>query len=84
MAAFSGMVVAVGGFWSVPLMSSLSRALAREASSLLESTPPRALASGFCRTDSSTGWLEFGLAAIRDGFYPRAATLSLMVGAALT
>ncbi len=85
--AFSGTVMALGGFWSDAILtSSLSEALSKEASTLLEATPPRALAAGFTLSYGfiTVGWFAFGLAALRDGFYPRVAALFLMVGAALT
>ena len=41
--AFSGRVMAVGGFWSnASVAPSLAHALAREASSLMDATPLRA------------------------------------------
>ncbi len=86
-AAFSGTVMAVGGFWANAFAApSLSHALAREPSFLIEATPPRALAAGFTLSYGlvAAGWFVFGLAALRDGFYPRAAAASLMLGAALT
>lgn len=79
--------MAVGGFWANAFVApSLTHALARESSTLMEASPPRALAAGFTLSYGlvAAGWFAFGLAALRDGFYPRAAAASLTVGAALT
>ncbi len=85
--AFSGTVMAVGGFWSNAFVApSLAEALAREPSSLMDAAPPRALAAGFSLSYGlvAAGWFVFGLSALRDGFYPHAATALLTVGAAIT
>jgi hypothetical protein len=85
--AFSGTVMAVGGFWANAFVApSLAEALAREPSRLMDAAPPRALAAGFSLSYGlvAAGWFVFGLAALRDGFYPRAAATLLTAGAAIT
>ncbi len=81
--AFCGTVMAVGVFWANTFVAP---SLAREELSLLDAAPPRALAAGFTLSYGSValGWLLFGMAMLRTGIYPRAASTLLMVGAAIT
>ncbi len=86
-AAFSGTVMAVGGFWSNAFVApSLSHALTREAAGLMDAAPPRALSAGFSLSYGlvAAGWFLFGLAALWARAYPRAAVVLLTTGAALT
>jgi hypothetical protein len=85
--AFSGTVMAVGGFWSnIFVAPSLAEALAREPSGLMDAASPRALSAGFTLSYGlvAAGWIVLGLAALWNGVYPRAAVALLMAGAALT
>jgi hypothetical protein len=85
--AFSGSVMAVGGFWSnIFVAPSLAGALAREPSGLMDAASPRALSAGFTLSYGlvAAGWFVFGLAALWNRVYPRAAVALLMAGAALT
>ena len=85
--AFSGSVMAVGGFWSnVFVAPSLAEALAREPSGLMDAASPRALSAGFTLSYGlvAAGWFVLGLAALWNRVYPRAAVALLMAGAALT
>jgi hypothetical protein len=85
--AFSGMVMAVGGFWANTfVLPSMADALAKEPSGVLDIAPPRALAAGLGLSYGlvSVGWLLFGLAILRYRAYPRAAAATLTLGAALT
>jgi hypothetical protein len=85
--AFSGSVMAVGGFWSnVFVAPSLAEALAREPSGLMDAASPRALSAGFTLSYGlvAAGWFVLGLAALWNRVYPRAAAALLMAGAALT
>lgn len=85
--AFSGSVMAVGGFWSNAFVApSLAEALAREPSGLMDAASPRALSAGFTLSYGlvAAGWFVLGLAALWDRVYPRAAVALLMAGAALT
>ena len=81
--AFCGTVMAVGVFWADTFVAP---SLAREELRLLGAAPPRALAAGFTLSYGSValGWILFGLATLRTGIYPRAASMLLMVGAAIT
>ena len=80
--AFCGTVMAVGTFWADAFVAP---SLAPEEPGLLDA-PPRALAAGFTLSYGSValGWLLFGWATLRVGFYPRAAGVLLVIGAALT
>lgn len=85
--AFSGTVMAVGGFWSnIFVARSLAEALAREPLGLMDAASPRALSAGFTLSYGlvAAGWFVLGLAALRNRVYPRAAVALLMAGAALT
>ncbi len=85
--AFSGSVMAVGGFWSnVFVAPSLAEALAREPSGLMDAASPRALSAGFTLSYGlvAAGWFVLGLAALWNRVYPRAAVALLMARAALT
>jgi len=85
--AFSGSVMAVGGFWSnVFVAPSLVGALAREPSGLMDAASPRALSAGCTLSYGlvAAGWFMFGLASLWNRVYPPAAVALLMVGAALT
>ncbi len=85
--AFSGTVMAVGGFWgNASVAPSLAHALIAETSSLLEAAPPRALSAGFTLSYGlvAAGWLAFGLAALISRAYPRFPVALLVVGAAVT
>lgn len=85
--AFSGTVMAFGGFWSnVFVAPSLAEALAREPTGLMDAASPRALSAGFTLSYGlvAAGWFMFGLAALWNRVYPRAAVALLMAGAALT
>ena len=84
--AFSGTVMAVGGFWTnVFLSPSLVQALATEAEGIVDLTPPRALASGFALSYGlvALGWFMFGLAIVRNRAYPLAPAALLTFGAPL-
>lgn len=86
-AAFSGTVMALGGFWANAFVApSFAQALAKETSRFVDAIPPRALAAGFTLSYGlvAFGWLVFGLAALVYRAYPRAALVLLVVGAVLT
>lgn len=83
--ALSGTMMAIGGFWSSAFVApSLTDALIREASALMDAAPPRALSAGFSLSYGlvTAGWFLLGLAALRAGAYPRAAAALLTGGAA--
>lgn len=81
--AFCGTVMAVGVFWADAF---IAPSLAQEELRLLDAAPPRALAAGFTLSYGSValGWLLFGVATLRTGLYPRAASVLLIIGAVLT
>ena len=86
-AAFSGTVMAIGGFLGKALVApSLAHALTVEASSLVDVAPPRSLSAGFTLSYGlvAAGWLAFALSALRVEVYPRATVALIMVGAFLT
>jgi hypothetical protein len=81
--AFGGTVMAVGVFWADAFVGP---SLTQEELRLLDTAPPRALATGFTRTYGAVtlGWLLFGLATLHTGLYPRAAGVLLITSAVLT
>jgi hypothetical protein len=81
--AFVGTVLVAGVFWDGVFVLP---ALAEDAPELLESGPPPALVNlglNLSFALFSLGWLLLGLAMLRTRAYPRPASATLMLGAAL-
>lgn len=81
--AFAGTALMLGTWWTNAFVPPV---LAQENSRLLETGPTGVLNFAFTLSFSlaALGWLLFGLVSLRARIYPRAATVALMVGAALT
>jgi hypothetical protein len=80
--AFFGLVLAQGFVWD---MSFTVPSIAVAAPELLGSHPPGlfALGAALSLTLVNLGLLVFGVAALRDDFYPRTAVMLLIIGAGL-
>jgi hypothetical protein len=81
--AFSGLVLAQGVIWDT---SFTAPSIAIAAPELLGSRPPGLymLGAALSLALPNLGLLLFGVAVLRDGFYPRPAAVLLIVGATLT
>lgn len=83
LAAFAGTSLMMGAFWTNTFVPP---ALALEAPEFLATRPAGTLGFGFTLSFmlAPVGWLLFGAATFRARVYPRAASVLLMAGAALT
>jgi hypothetical protein len=81
--AFFGLVLALGFVWDI---SFTVPSVAIAAPELLGSYPPGLFAGGAALSLAlaDLGLLLFGVAILRDGFYPRTAATLLIIGAALS
>lgn len=81
--AFAGTALIFGTWWTNAFVAPV---LAQENSRLIETGPTGVLSVAFTLSFAlaAAGWLLFGLVSLRAGVYPRAAVVTLIVGAALT
>lgn len=81
--AFAGTALIFGTWWTNAFVPPV---LAQENSRLLETGPTGVLNVAFTLSFAlgAVGWLLFGLVSLRTRIYPRAAVITLMIGAALT
>lgn len=83
LAAFAGTSLLLGAFWANTFVVP---SLATEAPEFLDTQTTGALWLGFTSSFAlvALGWVLFGASTLRARVYPRAASVLLMVGAALT
>lgn len=83
LAAFAGTSLLLGAFWANAFVVPT---LATEAPGILDAPTTGTLRLGFTSAFAlgALGWVLFGAATLRARVYPRAASVLLMVGAALT
>lgn len=81
--AFAGTALILGTWWTNAFVAP---SLATDAPAFLEAGPTGVLGVAFTLSFAvaGVGWLLFGAASFKARVYPRAATVVLMVGAALT
>lgn len=81
--AFAGTALVLGTWWTNAFTAS---SLARKVPEFLEAGPTGVLSAAYTLSFVivGLGWLLFGAASFRAGVYPRAATVVLMAGAALS
>ncbi len=81
--AFAGTALVLGSWWTNAFIAS---SLATDAPAFLEAGPTGVLNAAYTLSFAiaGLGWLLFGAASFRAGVYPRAATVVLMAGAALS
>lgn len=81
--AFAGAALVLGSWWTNAFTAS---SLAREVPEFLEAGPTGVLNTAYMLSFviNGLGWLLFGAASLKAGVYPRAATVVLMAGAALS